>query len=242
MAQSIAVQSNSKVDWVCSLGHTFSCSVDKVTSRGQWCPFCAGKQVLAGFNDLYTLNPSLASELVGIIDPREVAEWSHKYGLWRCPVCSHEWESKVSNRSLGRGCPRCSRKNTSRGEDILRSLLREFYTVSDDHLDRVHIPWRSRSSFQVDALLREERVVVEYDGAYWHHKDVSMTRDVEKTSLLLSNNYRIIRVRETSHRYPFRPISVDSPRVLQIPYEYPDNGAHHLEDVIPTIREWIDNV
>jgi len=47
-----------------------------------------------------------------------------------------------------------------------------------------------------DIVLRHCRVVVEYDGSYWHRSPVSLARDVRKTRLLTEAGWTVIRVRE----------------------------------------------
>ena len=57
--QTIAPHSNKKVFWICSNGHSYECTPDKRVGRGQGCPYCSGKKVLAGFNDIATVCPEL---------------------------------------------------------------------------------------------------------------------------------------------------------------------------------------
>ena len=53
--------SHKKVWWKCSKGHAWQATIhDRNSGRG--CPFCAGKKILKGYNDLQTLNPNLANE------------------------------------------------------------------------------------------------------------------------------------------------------------------------------------
>lgn len=55
----VAVRSNKKIWWKCALGHSWQESPDR-RFKGQNCPFCSGKRVLAGFNDLKSQAPQLA--------------------------------------------------------------------------------------------------------------------------------------------------------------------------------------
>lgn len=49
-----------RVWWVCPLGHEWEATVANRTLRqGSGCPFCAGKAVWPGFNDLATANPDV---------------------------------------------------------------------------------------------------------------------------------------------------------------------------------------
>ncbi len=48
----VAVNSNRVVWWRCHLGHSYKAIVASRTARTNGCPYCAGKKVLEGFNDL----------------------------------------------------------------------------------------------------------------------------------------------------------------------------------------------
>jgi hypothetical protein len=50
---SLTRSSNKKVTWKCDLGHIWNASVNN-RARGDGCPYCGGKKVLKGFNDLAT--------------------------------------------------------------------------------------------------------------------------------------------------------------------------------------------
>ena len=103
--EQISRGSGKSVTWRCELGHEYSMSVNE-RSRNRGCPICAGKRVLAGFNDLQTSHPELAKELIGT-DPKSVSKGSGKKLRWRCEL-GHEYTSAVASRTFGRGCPICA--------------------------------------------------------------------------------------------------------------------------------------
>ena len=53
--------SNKKVWWKCLYGHSWQAVIAK-RAQGEQCPFCRGKKVELGFNDLATTHPELTSE------------------------------------------------------------------------------------------------------------------------------------------------------------------------------------
>ena len=53
--------SHIKVWWKCKKGHEWEASVSNV-SNGGGCPYCRGKKVLSGYNDLSTTKPELLKE------------------------------------------------------------------------------------------------------------------------------------------------------------------------------------
>ena len=109
--QNISANSNKKVWWKCSKGHEWQARIDHRNS-GSGCPYCAGKKVLRGFNDLQTVNPLLAEEWHyeknNGLSPADVTQNSNKRVWWRCSE-GHEWEATVNNRSKRNRCPACRR-------------------------------------------------------------------------------------------------------------------------------------
>lgn len=102
--------SRGKVYWKCHNGHKWAASPYQ-RSRGSNCPFCSGKTVVQGTNDLATLKPELAAEWdteKNDCGPSEVAVYSHKRIWWRCRN-GHSWEASVYNRTRGSGCPLCKK-------------------------------------------------------------------------------------------------------------------------------------
>lgn len=56
--------SEKKLWWKCDMGHEYESVVSSRTSRKNGCPYCAGRKVWVGFNDLATTHPSLAHQLI----------------------------------------------------------------------------------------------------------------------------------------------------------------------------------
>lgn len=107
--------SNKKVWWHCDKGHDYQAVIASRTQRGGGCPYCAGRKVLAGFNDLATLEPTVAKEWHptknGALTPQDVTSGSKKRVWWRCSA-GHEWQAVIYSRTGNQrcGCPVCSGK------------------------------------------------------------------------------------------------------------------------------------
>ena len=112
-------QSNKRVLWRCEFGHEWK-AVIADRAAGDGCPICSGRQALAGFNDLATTNPVLASQAAGW-DPTLVVAYSHKMLLWRCEL-GHEWKASATNRSVGTNCPVCSGRQVLSGFNDLKTI------------------------------------------------------------------------------------------------------------------------
>ncbi|MBR5358952.1 MAG: zinc-ribbon domain-containing protein [Clostridiales bacterium] len=106
----VKVGSEKEVWWRCSKGHEWKARIYS-RAKGSGCPFCSNTKVLAGFNDLGTTKPELLKEWDylknGDLTPKKVTAWSLKKVWWKCAI-GHEWQSVVSSRSRGLGCPYCS--------------------------------------------------------------------------------------------------------------------------------------
>lgn len=60
--QDVLPGTEKKVWWVCGHGHHWRAAVSARTNRQSGCPYCSGKLVLTGFNDLASQNPVLAAQ------------------------------------------------------------------------------------------------------------------------------------------------------------------------------------
>lgn len=121
-AAEITTFSNKKVLWKCSKSHEWESTVYS-RSKGSGCPYCSGRKVLVGFNDLATTNPKLAKDISpnSEVKANEITERSNKKVLWRCNK-GHEWEATVANYSNGCGCPYCSNKKVLIGFNDLETI------------------------------------------------------------------------------------------------------------------------
>lgn len=118
----LAAYSNKKIWWICELGHEWESSVSNRNNRG--CPYCGNKKVMAGFNDLVTLHPSIAEEWSNknTLKPNEVLSGSHGKYFWTCKD-GHEWEASVVKRTMiKRGCPYCTLQKRIIGVNDLASV------------------------------------------------------------------------------------------------------------------------
>lgn len=101
-----------KVWWKCAkCKGEWDAEIRKRAANGQGCPYCAGRKILIGYNDLQTTMPSLAKEWdfeVNKLKPTDVTKGSNKNVGWVCSNCGNKWEAKVNKRSQGKSkCPKC---------------------------------------------------------------------------------------------------------------------------------------
>ena len=107
-ANELTVGSDKKPLWVCELGHTWKTTPEK-RLQGRGCPYCTGRKILPGFNDLATVNPELATQVHPDSDTKanEIMAGSGRKLLWLCKR-GHTWRGAVASRNNGAGCPYCS--------------------------------------------------------------------------------------------------------------------------------------
>ena len=126
--QTVTAFSNKKVWWRCPGGHEYTAKIAHRTREMSACPYCSGRKILVGFNDLATKAPEIAAqwhpEFNGELTPEMVTECSNTKVWWRCDH-GHEWQAKVEARTGNRksGCPLCAGRSFIPGENDLASLF-----------------------------------------------------------------------------------------------------------------------
>ena len=120
-----------KVWWQCEKGHEWEARISDRTRSGNkrnptGCPFCSGKKILQGFNDLSTLRPDLAKEWHPTknlpILPNEIGFGMALKVHWVCSK-DHEWTAPLYSRgSLGTNCPVCAGQTILPGFNDLATL------------------------------------------------------------------------------------------------------------------------
>ncbi len=132
----LTVGSGIKVCWKCSNGHEYEARIaDRKAGCG--CPYCAGKKVLIGYNDLATFYPDVAKdwnyERNMNFTPTTVIYGSNKKVWWKCKSCGGEYEAIISNRTrMGSGCPYCANQKVLVGFNDLQSRSPELATEWSD--------------------------------------------------------------------------------------------------------------
>lgn len=99
--------------WRCSLGHEYRSAISTRVTRGVGCPYCSGRRVLPGFNDLATREPEIAAQwyepLNTPLTPQMVTVGSTRKVWWQCSE-GHVWQAVIHSRTGNQrcGCPVCA--------------------------------------------------------------------------------------------------------------------------------------
>lgn len=156
----VAICSQKKYWFKCDVcEHVFEKCLDKISSRGQWCPCCSKKnrcddkecalcfkKTFAAFHDKGKVE---AWSSRNTMSPRDVALYSLKKFWFTCNVCEHDFEKCLANVSAGgTWCPFCN--NGKRCEDSRECntcLVKTFFAFHDKKKvecwskDNVLRPW-----------------------------------------------------------------------------------------------------
>ena len=122
--ENFLANSDKKVWWKCIKGHEWQATISN-RNNGNGCPYCSGKKVLKGYNDLQTINPILAKEWNyeknNELLPVDVMPNSHKKVWWKCNE-GHEWQATIDHRNKGRGCSYCAGQKVLKGHNDLQTI------------------------------------------------------------------------------------------------------------------------
>ena len=189
----VTTGSGKKVWWICQKDseHKWQAVISSRTS-GRGCPYCSGNRASKN-NSFAQAFPELAEQWHptrnGRMLPDEFTKKSNKKVWWMCPRNSdHVWKTGIGERARGTGCPFCSHQTSAPEIRLLTELKKIF--------PNRQIGWRSKiGGVEVDLLIEEKHLAIEFDGRYWHKS--SEERDRVKTEKLADMGYKLVRVRES---------------------------------------------
>ena len=182
--------------WKCDQGHSWRA---KVTARTRinptGCPYCSGNIPIEGVNDFATMNPDLMLdwnfEKNTNVDPRKITAHSGTYIDWKCHFCGYEWRTSANNRSSAqRGCPNCSMKSTSFGEQAVYFYVKKIFP---DAINRFR-----DGKFELDILIPSINTGIEFDGVYFHNGEGSTLREKRKYQKCQELGIKLIRIKDSS--------------------------------------------
>ena len=126
LPEAVTLNYGKKVWWICPEGHSYEATPAN-RNHGTGCPYCAGRKVLEGFNDLKSQDPEVASqwdyEKNGDLRPEMETQFS-KHRIWWICKEGHSWQTAVQNRH-DTGCPVCSGRIAQSGVNDLVTICPE---------------------------------------------------------------------------------------------------------------------
>lgn len=131
---------------------------------------------------------------------------------WVCPEdSSHRWQASPASRVNGSGCPMCRTAGKSKIEGLYADAASQVWEHVDQGQRVYSDVFERRGSWSVDVLVTDgdRRLVIEYDGSYWHRDKTDV--DVAKTLELLNAGFWVCRVRE----HPLPPLPIEHERYME---------------------------
>ena len=187
--ETLTLGSNKKVWWKCSKGHEWLAVIAN-RNKGFSCPYCSGRYIIKGENDLQSVNPLLAKdwnyEKNNGLTPADIMSNSGKRVWWKCSK-GHEWQATLYSRNTGNGCPVCSsERHTSLPEYAL------VYYLKKNGLEVAH-SYREKG-YELDIYIPSRKIGIEYDGYLWHKNKAK--KDLEKNEKCKRDGICLYRIRE----------------------------------------------
>lgn len=162
--------SNFNAYWLCTMGHSFRATIPNRINRNDGCPYCSGRRVLTGFNDLFSQSPEIFIEWIAeknlTLNPEALNYKTTKKAWFKCSKCAYEWKTPIYNRTvLKTGCPQCAYRITvSEGEKDLANFVE--YTLPNYTIKRNER--KIIKPLEIDIYIPELMIGIEYNGEYWH--------------------------------------------------------------------------
>jgi hypothetical protein len=167
---------------------------------GHGCPYCTGKSVLRGFNDMWTTAPEVARLLANPEDGYKYTRSSQEKVAFRCPDCGDISCKRISNvYHQGWHCQKCS-DGISYPNKFVRAFLSQ---LPVDNIDYEYSPDWAKPYFYDDYFeYNGTKYLVEADGEQHYRKrdffdktlEERFAIDNKKTNLAIENGFILIRI------------------------------------------------
>lgn len=165
----IAPHSEEIAFWKCDFGHSWEKDIKKITT-GERCPYCAGKRVLIGFNDLESKCPKSVENWSknNELPPNRYVEGSEKIVEYFCPDTAKFFDTPVIRISASYPfccCPNCTRARSKGEREVAKYIADLGYEIEVNNRDILHPQ-------ELDIVIKSLNIAIEYNGDYWHSDDV----------------------------------------------------------------------
>jgi len=220
----VTCSSSKDIWWKCLTNnkHEWKTKIRDRTIKNCGCPYCSGLYPTEE-NNLLIINPELCEEWnynKNDKNPEEYLPKSSKKVWWKCKECDHEWETVISNRSNGQGCPEC---NKSKGEKECKrvfisknfiEIYNNSYNNSLDLINNNHIYFIPQKTFEglvglgngllsYDFYLPKYNLLIEYQGQYHdgtvsnqtkEEFEIQKEHDKRKRNYAKNNNIQLLEI------------------------------------------------
>lgn len=173
-------------------------AVSLVAAKSAGCPQCSRKKLSQRMTwsenefkaRLATVNPCIS--LVGSYIN------SSTKAIFKCEICSNQWEAKPNNVLNGHGCPTCNETGTSYMEQFILEAFKEAFP----HYEVIS-RCRSVIDGELDVYVPALNFAIEPGSWYWHKN--GLAKDRKKRELCKKSGIRIITI------YDLFPSNTEAP-------------------------------
>jgi hypothetical protein len=238
--------------WKCrACGREWRTSPAHRTVREQGCAVCSFKRfgqrksIPKPGESLAEKRPDLAAEWHPTKNaprtPFDIRPRGRESAWWQCRL-GHVWHAKIAPRAVGVGCPECSIIGVSERQVRLEFELEAAGLPVEHQYQPIVVD--GRRPIKADIAMPSLRLVVEYDGSYYHAR--KRQGDRAQTAALQTAGWTVLRVREqplttlgghevfVSPTEPIKSVAVKSLEALaKIGY-----AAKNLAEYVSDPKEW----
>lgn len=178
-------------------GHEYEMQPSSILG-GYKCPYCSGRKLLVGFNDIMTTNPWMATYFVNKEDAYKYMSCSNFKVLCKCPDCGKEELKTINNIYYhGYNCSQCA-DGISFPNKFGRAMLSQ---LPVENVVYEYLPeWSHGKKYDNYFEHNGKQYILEMDGGF-HFKNTSITNvddvkanDVLKDELAKQHNIIMIRI------------------------------------------------
>ena len=175
-------------------GADFDINPDNLMRRKS-CPVCSGRKVVAGINDIATVNPELARHLADSEDAHRYTIGSSQKVRWKCADCGAEKEAVITSMARHFSCPQCG-DGISYPEKFIHSVLTQSGIDFIRQLSSAKQPWCQNYRYDFYFEKGNKKIIVEANGAqhykmnrdfFWDDNSKILENDKQKETLAKKN-------------------------------------------------------
>ena len=166
-------------------GHEFTSRAVNILRGECKCPYCNGKKILVGFNDLWTTHPHIAKMLANPNDGYKYTYSSGKKVEWVCSDCKTSYTKAVYDVvTNGLRCIHCSDKFPI-GEKIVHALLKHL-GIAFEFQKKFDWSDNRKYDFYIDGL----KLIIEVNGIQ-HYCDKKYFTHTTLSEIQENDNYKL---------------------------------------------------
>lgn len=173
LGKKLTSSSGLRISWRCSFGHEWDALIANRVS-GNGCPYCSGRYVFAGFNDLATFAPEVQEfwSDKNKFSAQEITYGNDNKIILHCSKCAkefitHPYQIKRSKRK--NVCLFLCRECNPVGSSILEKSVCEYVkNILPEDTEVIVGNRKILLGKELDIYIPSKNIAIEVNGVYWH--------------------------------------------------------------------------